>query len=101
MGGIFPAAAGYGVTLEVHVLPRSSVTKLIATPRGWKLKITAPPVDGEANREICAFFAKVLGLPKTSVRLKSGEKSKHKTLLIEGIDGDRALDILSKLGAQP
>lgn len=40
--------------------------------RVLKLKVTAPPVEGKANKAIEAFLARVLGLPKGQVRIVAG-----------------------------
>ena len=45
-----------------------------------KLRVAAPPVDGAANAEVLRFVALFLGLPKKSVVLVGGEKSRIKTL---------------------
>lgn len=40
--------------------------------RVLKLKIAAPPVEGKANKEIVAYLASVLHLPKSAVELVHG-----------------------------
>lgn len=40
--------------------------------RVLKLKVTAPPVEGKANKAIEAFLARVLGLSKGQVRIVAG-----------------------------
>lgn len=40
--------------------------------RVLKLKVTAPPVEGKANKAIEVFLARVLGLPKGQVRIVAG-----------------------------
>ena len=46
--------------------------------RVLKLKIAAPPIDGKANKEIEAFLASRLGLPKSSVRIAHGASGRIK-----------------------
>ncbi len=53
--------------------------------RVLKLKIAAPPVEGKANKEIEAFLAKTLGLPKSAVRIARGASGRIK--LVELPDG--------------
>lgn len=53
--------------------------------RVLKLKIAAPPVEGKANKEIEAFLAKTLGLPKSAVRIARGASARIK--LVELPDG--------------
>ena len=75
-----------GVILQVHVVPRSAKSE-IAGVQGdaLKLRITAPPVGGQANAECVRFLSDILGIKKKQVRILSGHKSKKKTVAIEGI----------------
>jgi uncharacterized protein (TIGR00251 family) len=49
-----------------------------------KVEVSAPPVEGKANRAVVKLIAKSLGLPKTAVRIESGEKSKIKRVRVTG-----------------
>lgn len=53
--------------------------------RVLRVKIAAPPVEGKANKEIVAFMAKTLRIPKSSVELLHGSTGRIK--LIEVPDG--------------
>jgi len=66
---------------------------------GWhdgrpKLQLKAPPVDGAANRALIAFIADWLDLPKSKVSLLSGQQSRMKRLIIEGVEQDQLLSRL-------
>ncbi len=76
-----------GVEIFLCLQPRASRNKVVGL-QGDELKVslTAPPVDGAANKACCAFLAKLCGLPKSRVRLISGDTSRHKRLLLEGAD---------------
>ncbi|MBR4108602.1 MAG: DUF167 domain-containing protein [Akkermansia sp.] len=55
--------------------------------RVLKLRIAAPPVEGKANKEIVAFLAKCLSLPKNTVELVHGTSGRIKLVsLPEGTD---------------
>ncbi len=47
-----------------------------------KIKLAAQPVDGEANEELIRFLAKHYKVPKSSLRIAKGEKSKYKVVEI-------------------
>ena len=74
--------------LAVKVTPGASRSEII----GWeqdphagrvlKLRIAAPPVDGKANKEVAAFLAKRLGVPKSSIELLHGDSSRVKLINI-------------------
>jgi uncharacterized protein (TIGR00251 family) len=86
-----------GVTFEVVVVPRASRSKVVGL-HGTALKVTlaAPPVDGEANAELCALLAKALGVAKRAVRIVHGEHSKTKTVQVDGIDATRVQGLLAE-----
>ena len=65
--------------LTLHVQPRASRTGLCGIHGGsLKLAITAPPVEGKANKEVIAFLAAFLKIPKKDVTIVSGAQSRTK-----------------------
>lgn len=81
-----------GVVLRVLVAPRSSSNKVLGLHDGMvKIALTAPPVEGAANKALVAFLAKVLDVSKSSVMIVAGETSRKKTLSVEGIEPDEAI----------
>lgn len=72
------------LVLNVYIQPRASVDALDGT-HGERLKIrlTAPPVDGKANSHLIRFLAKHFGVPRSHVRLISGESSRNKRIRIQ------------------
>ena len=84
-----------GLEVRLHVQPRAKHPEISGIHNGaLKVKVTAPPVDDAANRAIVQYFAKLLGLPKSSVRIVSGLKSRDKTLQIAGISFPAFLSLL-------
>ncbi|AUN97901.1 YggU family protein [Bacteriovorax stolpii] len=72
--------------LRIYVQPgasRNEISGLYGEPPRLKVKIKAPPVDGEANKEVLVFFAKLLGVSKSRIELERGETSRQKDLLID------------------
>jgi len=81
-----------GVVLRVLVAPRSSSNKVLGLHDGMvKVALTAPPVEGAANKALVGFLAKVLGVSKSSVTLVAGETSRKKTVSVEGIGPEEAI----------
>jgi uncharacterized protein (TIGR00251 family) len=76
-----------GTLLFLKAQPRASRNE-IGEPVGaeLKVKVTAPPVDSAANRAILEFLAETLGCAKSSLQLLRGETSRHKTILIRGLN---------------
>jgi len=88
---------GY-VLLHVRVQPRASRNAVILEPDGRiRAAISAPPIEGAANKALCEMLAKALGLPKRAVSLAAGDKGREKTVQIEGIP---ASEVLSRLKGQ-
>ncbi len=74
---------GDDLILRLRVQPRASKDEILG-PQGDRLKVrvTAPPVDGQANRHLVRFLAKAFGVPRARVVLLGGQTSKDKRLLI-------------------
>jgi uncharacterized protein YggU (UPF0235/DUF167 family) len=50
-----------------------------------KARVAAPPVEGEANAALLKLVAKALGLPRSAVRIASGETARVKVLEVVGL----------------
>jgi len=75
-----------GLCIRLHVQPRAKHSEIAGIHNGaLKLKLTAPPVDDAANRAVIEHFASLLGIPKSSIQITSGLKSREKILQIKGI----------------
>jgi uncharacterized protein (TIGR00251 family) len=71
--------------IKVQVVPRSSRNQIIVDENDvFKLKVTAPPVEGKANKALKDLIAKRLGVAKKDVQIISGQRSRHKTVRIRG-----------------
>lgn len=71
-----------GKILRVRVIPNSSKNELIENEDGTiKVKLTAPPVDGKANKCLVEFLSKTFSVPKTSIEVIKGQTSKDKVIL--------------------
>jgi uncharacterized protein (TIGR00251 family) len=81
-----------GVSIRVYVAPRASASRILGEHDGaLKVALTAPPVEGAANKALVDFLARVLGVPRSAVTIVSGETSRHKTIRVSGISRDDAL----------
>jgi uncharacterized protein (TIGR00251 family) len=49
-----------------------------------KLSLSAPPVEGKANVALTEFFAEVFSVPRASVQLVAGERSRNKVIRVVG-----------------
>jgi uncharacterized protein (TIGR00251 family) len=72
------------VEIRVKVTPKSSKTELVGLmPDGtWKIKVTAAPERGKANRALCEFLAGHFDVPVSRVQILSGETAHIKRIRI-------------------
>ena len=79
-------ATASGVALRLRVQPRASRTEVAGTLGDEiKIRVAAPPVDGQANEELVRFLAKLLGVARSAVTIVSGSGSRSKVAAIEGL----------------
>lgn len=88
-------------TLKVYVQPRSAKNKCCGMhENGLKLTVTAPPVDGKANKAVRSFLAELVGVKRGSVILKSGETSRKKVFYFKTLTVQELADRLHVLMLQ-
>jgi uncharacterized protein (TIGR00251 family) len=93
-------AAPDGVIIRLHLQPRASRTEICGFQgEELKVRVTSPPVDDAANRLCSEFFAKLFKTAKSDVTIISGQKSRHKRLLIHGATVQGALEVIGALAA--
>lgn len=72
--------------IAVKVQPGASRDSLAGkTGDEWKITLTAPPVEGRANRACTEFLARLLGVPRSAVSIVRGETSRRKLVQIDGM----------------
>ncbi|MCB1513510.1 MAG: DUF167 domain-containing protein [Hyphomicrobiaceae bacterium] len=94
---------GDGLVVRVRLTPKSAhdvIEGIEETPEGAavKARVRAVPSEGEANAALSTLFAKWLGVPKASVALIAGGKSRIKSLAVRGEPDKLAREIAAKLG---
>jgi uncharacterized protein (TIGR00251 family) len=74
------------VILEVHVQPGARRSEF-AGQHGERVKIrlAARAVDNKANQALVEFLAEHYRVPRSSVRIAAGLRSRQKRVVIEGI----------------
>jgi hypothetical protein len=67
----------------VKVIPRSSKNEVTKISEGeYKVKLTAPPVDGAANAMLLKLLAEYFDVPKSSLQIIGGKSAKVKIVEI-------------------
>ena len=77
---------GPSATVPVRVVPRSSKEGVAGFEGGVvRIRLNAPPVEGQANEALVRFLAKALGVPKRRIALVAGGKGRNKIVRVDGI----------------
>ncbi len=77
--------------ISLYIQPKASKNRFCGLHgEEMKLAITAPPVDGKANKAVQAFLAKFFKVAKSEVIIKSGQQSRHKRFVVKGIGKEGA-----------
>lgn len=67
--------------IYVKVSPRSSKNEIEEIGKNeYKIKITAPPVNGEANLMLIKILAKYFNVSKSAINIIGGKSSKIKII---------------------
>ena len=83
--------------VKIKISPNASKNEIIKTDDGVKIKITAQPIDGKANKALLEFLSKEFKVPKTSIEISKGLSSKDKTIIFNILDSDKINNIKEKL----
>ncbi len=70
-----------GATFRVRVQPGASKNEIAGVQQdALKIRISAPPVQGKANRMLIQFLAKQLGVKRNQVEILNGHATRRKTI---------------------
>jgi uncharacterized protein (TIGR00251 family) len=86
-----------GVLLVVRVQPRASRDEVAGAIEGaLKIRLCAPAVENRANEALTEFLAAVLKVPRSSVRILSGERGRTKRVEITGVTRQQVVNLLQR-----
>lgn len=68
--------------INIKIIPNAKQNKVIQEPDKLKIYVTAPAVDGKANKALIELIADYFHVAKSSVKIIKGEKSRNKILAI-------------------
>ncbi len=82
-----------GIIIALRISPNASKNEIIKTEDGIKVKITAQPIDGKANKALIEYLSKQFKIPKSLFEIIKGETSKDKIVLIKEFDNMKILNV--------
>jgi len=85
--------------LSVRVQPRASSDAIL----GWRdgslrVRVTAPPVEGEANLAVARLLARALRVAPSAVAVIHGARARDKRVRVAGLDEAEVRSRLASLG---
>jgi uncharacterized protein len=77
-----------GSAITVRVAPRSSRNEIIEIMDDGtiKIRLTAAPVEGQANTALVKFLAEVLDIAASRIEIVAGQSGKDKLITITGLE---------------
>lgn len=71
--------------LEIKVVPSAKRNMIKAEGSPVKVYLTAPAVDGKANKALVVFLSEYYNTNKSNITIIKGLKIRYKTIIIEGL----------------
>lgn len=81
-----------GAALTIRVTPRARKTEIggILEDGTLRIRVSAPPVEGKANKALIKFLSDVLGVRKNKIEIVAGERGLDKIISITGMPAPEA-----------
>jgi hypothetical protein len=85
-----------GIVFRVRVQPKASRDEFVAVRDGvlW-VRVTEPPVGGQANRACMSLLSKSLGIPASSLLITGGARARIKDVQASGVSSP---DLIAAVG---
>jgi hypothetical protein len=79
-----------GAALAIRVTTRARRNEIVEVLSDGtvKIRLTAPPVEGKANKELIVFLAQVLEVPKSRLEIVAGETGRDKLVSVLDMDAE-------------
>ena len=80
------SSAEGGAAFPVRVVPRASKNEISGRQGdAIKIRLTAPPVEGSANKALVDYLSEVLDVRKNQIEILSGHVSRDKIVCVVGL----------------
>ena len=80
-----------GAAITVRITPRTSRNEIhdVLDDGTVKIRLTAPPVEGKANKELIKFLSSVLDVPSSSLKILAGQTGHDKLISVVGLSSEQ------------
>ncbi len=96
------SAASGGVRIQVRVQPRASRNELIGVDSDClRVRLTAPPIDGEANRQLRKYLSELFCCSPGNIQIVRGLTGRLKLVEIAGVAESEVLMMVAMRVARP
>lgn len=83
--------------IQIKLSPRSSKNQILGKEgKAYRVKVTAPPVEGLANGALIELLSKKLKIPKKDLEILSGQHSRLKSVRVRGVSSEDIACLLEK-----
>ncbi len=87
---------GNEVKISLRVYPNASRNEIVGFTDGvLRVKVSAPPSKGKANRELITFLSRLLRVGKDSINVIKGHTTRNKVVAIDGLSREEVMKRLS------
>jgi hypothetical protein len=91
--------AGELVHIRVKAIPNAGASAVVGVRNGeLVVRLGAQPEKGKANRALIELLSEVLGVPRSSLRLVSGETARHKVVAAPAALRPRLVSLAGRAG---
>lgn len=91
---LFATLSSDGLFINVMVQPRASRNGIVGVYEDClKIALTAPPVEGEANKACVRFISELLGINRSKITIVSGRKARKKRIFIKTENPSKLLEL--------
>lgn len=68
--------------IPIKVIPHAKKNEVLKDGQGFKVRLTAPPVEGKANKLLIEVLADYFNCRKSEIKIIKGEKARNKVVQI-------------------
>jgi uncharacterized protein (TIGR00251 family) len=82
--------------ISLHVYPNAPRNQVVGFSGGvLGIRVAAPPLKGQANRELVAFLSQLLGVSQGRLAILKGHTSRNKLVAVSGLSREEVIKRLS------